>query len=288
MKRIAIASFVMLLGTTASAADKPPSTEMRADQLFKSGAKKFDGGDLAGACVDFAESLRLGPKLGTLLNLALCHEQTGKLVTAWNEFTHGAAWAAQNGQRDRVDFAREHVRALEPKLPRVVLQLPVGQAIASLELDGEPLPEPRWYLPLYLDAGQHELAVHAPGHERTPVAFRVNAAPGDQLVSVPAPAATTAAPAKAVARTTTTAPDHVPALGIAGLGLGALGLLVGTVYGIRAIAADERDPAVHSYATTATLSGLAGAAFATAGAVVVWRDRDRRVAVSAGGLSGAF
>lgn len=288
MKRLAVVSFVLLLGTTASAADKPPSTEMRADLLFKSGAKKFDGGDLAGACADFAESLRLGPKLGTLLNLALCHEQTGKLVTAWNEFTHGAAWAAQNGQRDRVDFAREHVRALEPKLPRVVLQLPVGQAIASLELDGEPLPEPRWYLPLYLDAGQHELAVHAPGHERTPVAFRVNAAPGDQLVTVPVPAAASAAPPKELPRATPTDPAHLPALGVAGLGLGALGLVVGTIYGVRAIAADERDPAVHAYATTATIAGLAGAAFATAGAVVIWKDRTRHVTVSAGGLSGAF
>ena len=200
----------------------------------------------------------------------------------------GAAWAAQNGQRDRVDFAREHVRALEPKLPRVVLQLPVGQAIASLELDGEPLPEPRWYLPLYLDAGQHELAVHAPGHERTPVAFRVNAAPGDQLVTVPVPAAASAAPPKELPRATPTDPAHLPALGVAGLGLGALGLVVGTIYGVRAIAADERDPAVHAYATTATIAGLAGAAFATAGAVVIWKDRTRHVTVSAGGLSGAF
>lgn len=288
MKRLAVVSCILLLGTTASAADKPPSTEMKADLLFKSGAKKFDGGDLAGACADFAESLRLGPKLGTLLNLALCHEQTGKLVTAWNEFTHGAAWAAQNGQRDRVDFAREHVRALEPRLPRVVLQLPAGQAIASLELDGEPMPEPRWYLPLYLDAGQHELAVQAPGHGRTTVAFRVNAAPGDQLVTVPAPTADVAARPEEVAHARPVEPARVPALGIAGLGLGALGLVVGTIYGIRAIAADERDPAVHSYATVATIAGLAGAAFGTAGAVVVWNDRTRHVALGAGGLSGAF
>src|SRR5690242_9319584 len=65
------------------------SNEGRADVLFHSGEKKFDSGDYAGACVDFSESLKLGPKLGTLLNLALCHETTGRIVTAWSEFTHG-------------------------------------------------------------------------------------------------------------------------------------------------------------------------------------------------------
>ncbi|MBX3260418.1 MAG: hypothetical protein KF782_12060 [Labilithrix sp.] len=241
------------------------STEGRAEKLFHSGEEKFDGGDYAGACDDFSESLKLGPKLGTLLNLALCHETIGKPVTAWHEFSHAAAWAAQNGQRDRHEFAAEHVRALEPKLPRVVLQLPADRAISGLDLDGEPVPEPRWYLPLYLDPGEHRLGVTAPGKQRATVAFRVTASPSDQVVYVPPLADERVATSPPAARDGTRR-----ALGLAGLGVGAAGVVTGAVFGALAIAADERDPAVRDRATAATAAFVAGAAFAAVGGWLLW------------------
>ncbi len=241
------------------------STEARADKLFRSGEQKFDSGDHAGACDDFSESLKLGPKLGTLLNLALCHETIGKPVTAWHEFSHAAAWAAQNGQRERHEFAAEHVRALEPKLPRVVLQLPADRAISGLDLDGEPVPEPRWYLPLYLDPGEHRLGVTAPGKQRATVAFRVTASPHDQLVYVPPLADEHVAPNAPPAPDTTQR-----TLGLVGLGVGAAGFVTGAVFGALAIAADERDPAVHDRATIATAAFVAGAAFAAVGGWLLW------------------
>ncbi len=171
---------------TTPAGDVPQSNEMRAERHFKTGKQKYDAGHYDEACAEFAESLRLGPQLGTLLNLALCHETTGKVATAWHEFHHGAAWAAQNGQRDRRDYAMQHIRTLETRLPRVVLHLPSSSAIAELDVDGEPLPETRWYLPLYLDPGEHAVAVHAPGKRRTTVSFRVTTSMTDQIVTIPA------------------------------------------------------------------------------------------------------
>ncbi len=286
--RGALAAFAITCVATTASADKPPSSDAQADRLFRAGEKKFDAGDFPGACMDFSESLRLGPKLGTLLNLALCHEQTGKLVTAWSEFAHAAAWAAQNGQRDRVDFAREHVRALDPRLPRVVLQLPADQTLGGIDLDGEPMPETRWYLPLYLDAGQHQLAVSAPGHRRATVAFRVNASPGDQIVIVPNPEVDEAVSSTAQTKAAASAHAGLPTLGLVGIGLGALGLGVGTIYGFRAIAGDDRDPAVHSYATVSTVAFLAGAAAGSAGGYVIWKSRTKRVAVAPFALRGTF
>ncbi|MDF2692187.1 MAG: hypothetical protein K0S65_570 [Labilithrix sp.] len=266
------ASVIGLLGVASAPAvhAEPPqlSNEARADQLFRSGEKKFDSGDHAGACNDFSESLKLGPKLGTLLNLALCHETIGKPVTAWHEFSHAAAWAAQNSQRDRYEFATQHTRALEPKLPRVVLQLPTDRAIAGIDLDGEPVPEQRWYLPLYLDPGEHHLAVVAPGKQRTTVGFRVTASPSDQLVYIPR-----------LADEKKTPPPKPPEpvvdptrrmLGFVGLGLGAAGIVVGGTFGVLAITGDERDPAVHGQATAATVAFLAGAAFGAAGGWLLW------------------
>lgn len=271
-QRRSTAAGLLLLGALASSparAEQPPapvllSTEGRADQLFHSGEKKFDSGDYAGACADFGESLKLGPKLGTLLNLALCHETIGKPVTAWHEFAHAAAWAVQNNQRDRYEFATQHVRALEPKLPRVVLQLPADRAIDGIDLDGEPVPEPRWYMPLYLDPGEHHVAVTAPGKERTTVAFRVTASPGDQLVYIPR-----LVDAKPPAPGPTVDPTR-RLLGLVGLGLGATGAIVGTTFGVLAITADERDPVVQERATAATVAFVGAAAFGAAGGFLLW------------------
>ena len=267
------AGVLSLGGTIASGANAEPlpsapvqlSNEARAEQLFHSGEKKFDNGDYAGACSDFSESLKLGPKLGALLNLALCHETVGKPVTAWHEFSHAAVWAAQNNQRERHDFATQHVRALEPKLPRVVLQLPADRAIDGLDLDGEPVPETRWYLPLYLDPGEHRLAVTAPGKQRTTVAFRVTSSPSDQLVYVPklddATRAKTPTPRTDTSRRL---------LGLAGLGIGIAGAALGTTFGVLAATEDEGAPAVKDHATVATVSFASGAVFAAVGGWLFW------------------
>lgn len=263
---------IVLLASTRAGAEPPPllSNEGRADQLFHSGAKKFDGGDYPGACADFSESLKLGPKLGTLLNLALCHETTGRVVTAWREFTHAAAWAAQNNQRDRLDYATQHVRALEPRLPRIVLQMPLHRAIDGVDIDGEPVPEPRWYLPLYLDPGEHHLAVTAPGKRRTTISFRVTSSPTDQLVLVPqlddAPPPATERPIDPTRRT----------VGLVGLGAGGAATLVGTVFGVLAITGDERaGGAIQDRATVATISFLGGAALAGLGAWLFFTSAGR-------------
>ncbi len=219
----------------------PPSSgmsnEMRAEYLFRTGEKKFDSGQYSEACNDFSESLRLGPKLGTLLNLALCHETVGKPATAWGEYHHGAAWAAQNGQKDRHDFALAHALALETKLPRVLLQLPRESAIGAVDVDGEPLPDSRWYLPVFLDPGEHSVTISAPGKQRTTVKFRVINSPTEQLVNVPALADDVALePKPKPLPVPASDPDHTRRVtGAALLVAGGAGLALGVTFGILAI-----------------------------------------------------
>ena len=217
------------------------SNEMRAEYLFRQGEKKFDSGQYAEACNDFSESLRLGPKLGTLLNLALCHETVGKTATAWGEYHHGAAWAAQNGQKDRHDFALQHAVALETKLPRVLLQLPRDSTLASVEVDGEPLADSRWYLPVFLDPGEHTVSLSAPGKQRGSVRFRVTSSPTEQLVSVPALTDDVGADAPPKPKAAVAAdPDRTRRVaGIVLLAAGGAGLALGLTFGILAV--DKRD-----------------------------------------------
>lgn len=268
------------------------SNEMRAEYLFRSGEKKFDSGRYTEACNDFAESLRLGPKLGTLLNLALCHETVGKTATAWSEFHHGAAWAAQNGQKDRHDFAMQHVFALETKLPHVLLQLPADRAIESVDVDGEPLPDSRWYLPIFLDPGEHSVTISAPGKQRGIVKFRVTASPTEQLVSVPSLAdevIVAAAPKPAFVLPSD--PDRARRIaGFVTLGVGAAGLVIGATFGILAVGkrdevgslcagnrcteqGAQRYRDAQSHATVATVSTLLGVAAGAVGGWLIFTSR---------------
>jgi hypothetical protein len=173
------------LAAVGSIARAETAEEVRADALFREGMAKFDSGQVGAACALFTESLRLDPKLGTLLNLALCHEREGKPATAWVEFNHAAAWATQNGQRDRREFANQHAITLEAQLSRVLLKLPPARELSSVEVDGEPLPEPRWFLPMFLDPGEHTVSVSAPGKLRETLKVVVPRRPSMQLIPVP-------------------------------------------------------------------------------------------------------
>jgi hypothetical protein len=185
-KRESFAALVVISLSLASAHARADveTNEERAERFFKDAEKKFDGGQIAAACALWSDGLRLAPKLGTLLNIALCHEQQGKVATAWTEFHRGAAWAAQIGQRERQEFAHQHAIVLEKSLPRILLQLPRAREIGTLELDGEPLPEPDWYLPIYLDPGDHTIAVSAPGKTRRTVGISVLPGPSAQAVTI--------------------------------------------------------------------------------------------------------
>jgi tetratricopeptide (TPR) repeat protein len=280
---------LVLAALTASSAeayaDAPMTKEMRAEQLFRAGEKSYDSGRYAEACSNFEESLKLGPKLGTLLNLALCHETVGKVATAWSEFQYGAAWAAQNNQRDRREFAVAHILSLEPRLPRVSLQLPAATTIATLDVDGDPLPEPRWYLPLYLDPGEHHVVVTSPGKKRSDVSFRVIASPNEQIVTI---ASLEDAGPAAPAAPSPEADPHAARrkTGYVLLGVGGAAFVTGAAFGVLAIAAD--DPDVKPKATIATLAFVAAGAAAAGGVWLVLSSRASGkvgVAPRPGGLS---
>src|SRR5262245_9529459 len=87
-------ALTLALGLVAAGAnaDEPPapSTTERADALFKEGKSLFEAGNFAEACGRFAESDALDPTVSTLGLLAGCHEQQGRLATAWKEYLETA------------------------------------------------------------------------------------------------------------------------------------------------------------------------------------------------------
>jgi hypothetical protein len=118
------------------------------------------------ACPKLAESHRLDPATGTLFALALCHEQEGKLASAWAEFNDAEGRARQEGRQDREALAKERAAALLPRLSSLTVDVsPEAAAHEGLEIrvDGNPLARPAWGVAVPTNGGEHRIEATAPG-----------------------------------------------------------------------------------------------------------------------------
>lgn len=93
-----------------------------AEAIFLEAKAIADGGNWAAACPKFQASYELDRTFGTLLNVANCNEQIGKLATAWAAFGEAEAWAKRDGD-EREAYARGRRTALEPRLSRLTLSV---------------------------------------------------------------------------------------------------------------------------------------------------------------------
>lgn len=136
-----------------------------AETLFFAGRGLMEAGRLEEACAKFAESYRLDPAGGTLLNLAVCHHRTGKIASAWGEYRKAAADAKKSGRLDRQEFAESQVALLEPELPYLKIEVPAAVKVKGLEIfrNGRALADAAWDTELPIDPGLVEVVVRAPG-----------------------------------------------------------------------------------------------------------------------------
>lgn len=164
-------SSALVLATSFAASAQPAATPSAgsdralATELFKQGRalmteKKYDE-----ACPKLEESQRLDPGGGTLLNLALCHEAAGRTATAWSELAEAAAIAQRDGRKDREKLALKHAAALEPKLMRLVIEVPTEAALPELSIlrNGAGVAKAAWGAAMPLDPGEYEVEASAPG-----------------------------------------------------------------------------------------------------------------------------
>lgn len=231
---------VMALALARSARAEDADT---AEKLYQQGRQSMADGRIAEACVSFAESQRIDPATGTLLNLATCHEAEGKLATAWREFEAAAAASRRDGRADREEYARQHLDGISPRLSYVTISVPdAGRADAlEVKLDGVVLPAASWGVATPLDPGVHDVAATATG--RVPFAARVTvthlARPQTITVTlVPVPVAAPVVTQAPVEPTPASAPgERTPPARVAGFvvgGAAVVALGVGAVFAWRA------------------------------------------------------
>lgn len=163
----ALASMLVLAPAFARAEGKSTAVTAMAEALFKEGKKLLADKKIPEACRKFESSYRIDPAAGTLLNLAICHEQEGKLATAWGEFNESVQIAKKTYRNDRLKIAREHISAIEPLLSRFVVVVPDDSAKMGLvvEMDGVPLEEGAWGTAIPIDPGEHKAIARAPKYK---------------------------------------------------------------------------------------------------------------------------
>jgi hypothetical protein len=208
--------------------------------LFEQARQFMQDGRFAEACPMLAESQRLEPAAGTLLNLALCHEREGRTATAWLEYNDALALAVRASDEDRQKIARQRIEALAPSLSKLTLLLPENVPPGLwIALDGVRLGTAASGTGVPVDPGAHVIRAGAPGKRTMTLSIDVGRAAGTTSLRLPELVDMVAAaplaslhPVAAVAR-----PDERPLRWLlqgAALGVGFAGLAVGTYFGLEA------------------------------------------------------
>ncbi len=301
----AVAFSLVALAPLAASAQAPSPTAV-AEALFEQARDLVKQERYAEACPKLAESQRLDPKLGTLLNLAYCHDKQGKFASAWAEYTSAAAVARREGQKEREDFAREQVAAVEKKVGRVILQVNAPAAGLVVSVDDEAMAGAVLGTPLPMDPGKHHIAATAPGKKAWSQDVDVPPQRTEILVTIPAlepapaalpPALEPVPPPALVPPPVTTAPRLPPVpppeppraaaptstptiLMGTGFGVAGLGALVGVITGSMTLSkvSDIKNHCVQNVcgtgeqgdiSTANTLANVSNVSFAFAGAGLV-------------------
>ncbi len=266
----------------ASAADAA------AAQVLFAEAKHFmDASDYPTACAKFAESERLDPAAGTLLNLADCYEKNGQLASAWITFRDAAGMATRTARTTWAEQAVTRARLLEPQVPTLTIR--VGADAARdlvITRNGVDAPPSTWGTALPLDPGAQRIAVSAPGKVTWSTSTLVDKEHTHVVVDVPVledalPPTTSAETRPAVGSPAT----RIVSFALLGLGTAAAG--VGAILGATAIHKNDEaaarcptspicvDPSAVSLtdearraATGSTIAFVAGGALLATGAAL--------------------
>ena len=272
-----------------------------AEALFDEARRLLASGDVKAACPKFAESYRLDPALGALLNLAACHQKEGRVATAWSEYRDAEAQALKARDDKRAGYAKKQAAALEPRLPQLAVAVTGMPRGFALTRNGAPVGEASFGMLLPVDPGPQALAATAPGRERW--TKRITLAEGARVrlmvpeleIASKAPAAAAGAPsthedAPSPAPLASPKPPDPPSSGqrtagfvLGGAGLAALaagGIFVGLTAGKKA-SANERCPdkrcdaaglgdvaTARSYAWAANITLGAGGALVLVGGIL--------------------
>jgi hypothetical protein len=154
----------LFVATAAANANAQARDATTAQALFDRAKELMSAGKAAEACPKFAESQKLDPGLGTLLNLAACYETVGRFASAWSTFLEAESAARTERHQEGIRISRERAAALVPKLAKLVVSVS-GEQPPGLEItrDGVPIGAAQLGEAVPADPGKHTIVATAPG-----------------------------------------------------------------------------------------------------------------------------
>jgi hypothetical protein len=239
--------FVLLLAAGHGFATPavPPDTDLtnRARAAFLRGTELAKAGHWSDALEAFEQSSELKPHPVTTYNIAYCERELGRQLRAWTSFSRALeAHAAPDGDQLPADllYSAEVYRSeLESKLARISIRIPGG---ATLAVDGEPLTKSgdNDSFDLLLEPGMHTFRVSTTAERATELRRELVSGHNQMLVlelapETPAPVAVPVSRARQAHSATPRAPARDYTWPIVAYGVGAVGLGVGAVFGLRAL-----------------------------------------------------
>jgi len=165
-RRTWISSALLVAALAASPHASAQNDKAAAEALFDDAKRLMDAKRYPEACKKFADSQKLDPGVGTLLNLGRCYKENGQTASAWSTYREAASQARSESQTDREQLARDEAAALEPRLTKLVIEVNADTAaIPGLEIksDGAAVPQGLWGVPAPVDPGMRSIDVTAPG-----------------------------------------------------------------------------------------------------------------------------
>lgn len=184
MRRLAILWLVW--ATHANAQSSDTFQKAQAEALFQEGRALAASGDCVKAIPKLEASQALESSTGTLLNLGTCYEKLGKTASAWVHYRSAASLARSRGQTEREEAARERVKALEPELSYLKIQVANAAGDIEVELDGKRIDPAVYGSAFPVDPGARVLVAKRPGHVPWQEDVQVPEKGGSLAVEIPA------------------------------------------------------------------------------------------------------
>lgn len=246
---------LVVLGTAGPAHAQDAQTQAQGRALFTDGAALFARGDYEAACPKFEASLKAYAGIGTRGKLAECYEKLGRYASAWLAYREVAQLSMRSGDPTREQVASARAKALEPKLSYVTISLPPANDSPGMVIKrgGVPLERSKLGSAEPVDAGAIAVEVSAPGRKTfstqltavqgQSVKFEIPALLPSNEIQIVAPPPSPPSPVVPPAPAPFTEPPSAvhgdpPAwqkpVGLTMLGVGVIGMGVGTVVGLSA------------------------------------------------------
>ena len=222
-----------------------------AQALYDQARQLAAAGKFEQACPKFKASYELDPGGGTLLNLADCYEQQGKIAQAYATFKDALDAARHDRRNERVEFATQHLADLEKRLSRLSVSVTDPARVPGLQVtvDGTQLDDAAYGVALPVDPGSHLIRAEAPGKQPFEKSIDVPSTSAEQLaIEVPPLAEPAGGPDTAAVGAATSPPPSAGdergpersgtptarTLGFVAGGLGIVSVGVGSFFGLRA------------------------------------------------------